>query len=74
MIHPAGKEWFLFAGNIEKEDNFSAMDETEREKYYQALFTRFCQSIAIESRRNLKLQRNMLPLRFRKDMVEFVEK
>ncbi len=42
-----------------------------KEIKYQALFKHFCNEIAIESRRNPKLQLNMLPLRFREYMVEF---
>ena len=38
---------------------------------YQKLFQRFCESIAIEARVNPKLQRSMLPLRFRDNMTEF---
>ena len=43
----------------------------EAEAAYQELFKRFCDSIAIESRINPKLQMNMLPLRFRPNMTEF---
>lgn len=40
---------------------------------YRTLFKRFCQSIAIEKRRNPKLQQNMLPLHFREYMTEFMQ-
>ncbi len=76
VVHPAGKEWFLMTGNEEdidhREENIWEL--SEEEKYYQELFLHFCHYISIESRRNLKLQRNMLPLRFRPYMVEFVKK
>ena len=50
------------------EDTFSI---AQAEAEYQELFKHFCKSLAVESRKNPKLQMNMLPLRFRKYMVEF---
>ena len=44
---------------------------SQKEDEYQQLFKQFCDSIAIESRKNDKLQMNMLPLRFRPYMTEF---
>ena len=38
---------------------------------YEELWWNFCQSIAIESRMNRKLQQHFVPLKFRKNMVEF---
>lgn len=74
-IHPAGKEWFLVDG---KKDELIAENKelqmSAAEKYYQELFRHFCHSISIESRKNFKLQQNMLPLRFRPYMVEFTNK
>lgn len=68
-IHPAGKQWYLFyAGEQESEPAFRISEE---EQEYQELFRYFCHKIAIEERKNLKLQRNMLPLRFRRNMTEF---
>lgn len=68
-IHPAGKQWYLFyAGEQETE---SAFRISEEEQEYQELFRYFCHKIAIEERKNLKLQQNMLPLRFRRNMTEF---
>lgn len=69
-VHPAGKEWFLLqGGEQDAQRGFSAGEE-----YYSELFREFCHSISIDERRNLKLQRNMLPLRFRPYMTEFSEK
>ena len=69
-IHPAGKEWYLMQNNevsVKKEElNFS-----DGEVEYRELFQHFCHMIAIKERRNLELQRNMLPLRFREYMIEF---
>ena len=38
---------------------------------YQELFRLFYHTIAIQERKNDKLQKGMLPLRFREYMVEF---
>ena len=69
-IHPAGKSWFLMQGEEqEKKQQLSA-----KEEYYKELFRQVCHSISIDERKNLNLQRNMLPLRFRPYMTEFSEK
>lgn len=74
-IHPAQKDWFLMSGQhtpLRVEEG--ALAPTAEEEHYQELFRHFCHTISIEDRKNLKLQQNMLPLRFRNYMVEFVEK
>ncbi|MCM1540698.1 MAG: TIGR03915 family putative DNA repair protein [Blautia sp.] len=68
-IHPAGKQWYLFYGGGKEDDPAFRISAQERE--YQELFQYFCHKIAIEERKNLKLQQNMLPLKFRKNMTEF---
>lgn len=67
-IQPVGRMWYLLCGDdgVKPQLNLS-----EEEKKYQALFRHFCETIAIRERRNLQLQRNMLPLRFREYMIEF---
>ncbi len=69
-LHPAGREWSVLqeCENPEQAEQFAL---SEAEYAYQELFRYFCKKIAIEDRRNLDLQRNMLPLRFREYMVEF---
>ncbi|MCM1046216.1 MAG: TIGR03915 family putative DNA repair protein [Candidatus Gastranaerophilales bacterium] len=65
-----GRTWYL----IQCEDDFAEADrvrQSEREQAYQELFTYFCHKIAIRERRNLELQKNLLPLRFREYMTEF---
>ena len=62
-IHPAGKEWYLFCGEAEQ---FKEFGFSEGEEKYSELFTHFFHSIAIKERKNLGLQRNMLPIRYRK--------
>lgn len=66
-LHPAGRQWVL--GSADKED--IRLEYSDKEQYYSELFRGFVQSIAIKERKNLALQRNMLPLRFREYMVEF---
>ena len=73
-IHPACKEWFLMSGKVVEDEENGRVEVSAAEEYYQELFQSFCHSISIESRRNLKLQQNMLPLRFRPYMVEFQKK
>lgn len=69
-IHPAGREWYLFRG---EEANVPAeLELSAQERDYQELFRQFCHTIAIKERKNQKLQRGMLPLRFREYMVEFL--
>lgn len=49
------------------------MEESADERRMQALFRHFCCQISIEERENPRLQRQMLPLRFREFMTEFNE-
>lgn len=70
-VHPAGKAWYLVSG---VEPLPERLQLSEQEAQYQELFTMFCQTIAIKERKNLKLQQQMLPLRFQEYMVEFVKK
>lgn len=68
-VHPKGKQWYLVRGELPftKGQEIYSAKETE----YQMLYRHFCQTIAITERKNPGLQRNMLPLRFRKYMTEF---
>ncbi len=67
-LHPRFKQWYLVTNN---EFDESTLVFSEEEQAYQELFTEFCNTIAIEARVNLKLQRQMAPLRYRPYMVEF---
>lgn len=71
-VHPAGKPWYLLRTEEEREP-LEVQDSAE-EMQYSELFQHFCRRISIEERRNLKLQQNMLPLRFREYMTEFQKK
>lgn len=72
VIHPASGEWFLTENMALDEELIGRYGEKEKE--YQELFTFFCHKISIKERKNLKLQRNMLPLRYQEYMVEFSKK
>jgi probable DNA metabolism protein len=69
-VHPARKDWYLL-----QDEEIRLQPETlqysEEEMQYRELFRHFCHKIAIKERKNLELQRNMLPLRFREYMIEF---
>ena len=67
--HPAGQDWFL----VKEEGEEKRFLFSEEESYYSELFRQFCHSISIEERKNMVLQRNMLPLRFRTHMTEFTK-
>lgn len=71
-VHPADKDWYLVSGwEAPMEEMLSLSD---KEEAYEELFTMFCRVIAIKERKNLKLQQQMLPLRFQEYMVEFSKK
>ena len=53
-------------GRIVTEEMYS-----EEERKIQSLFRIFHEAIAIEERNNLKLQKQLLSLRFRENMIEF---
>ncbi|MBQ6887947.1 MAG: TIGR03915 family putative DNA repair protein [Lachnospiraceae bacterium] len=72
VIHPAGKECIVLTGD--EFNDLSLPNHSEEEEYFQSLFWEFCHTIAIKERKNLKLQQNMLPLRFQEYMVEFSKK
>ena len=69
-IHPSRHQWYLLRG---EEAATPVPKLSEEERQYQDLFRHFCRTIAIRERRNLELQKSMLPLRFREYMIEFHE-
>lgn len=68
ILHPAFSEWVVVTGDYLNE---SSIEYSESEIMYSSLFKEFCSSIAIKERRNISLQKHMLPLRFQKYMKEF---
>lgn len=71
-IHEKEKQWYIVQG--EELDTQALGNISEAEAYYQNLFWHFCHSISIDSRKNINLQRQMLPLRFRDHMPEFSQR
>ena len=72
-LHPARREerqWYL--ASVEQIDE-AVWDRmlSDGEREMAALFRHFCKNIAIKERKNLKLQQNLLPLRFQEYMTEF---
>lgn len=69
LIHNKCQNYYVM-NNIEyKEYNNSVMSDSE--KKMEDLWRTFFETITIESRKNKNLQRNNLPLHFRKYMTEF---
>lgn len=68
-VHPAGEEWFL--ASAQEDFTQEELVRSEREAGYQELFRLFHKTIGIKERENAKLQRQMLPLRYRSGMPEF---
>lgn len=68
IVHESGKECVFH-----KEEGKEVTEEmySEEEGKVQSLFRIFHEAIAIEERNNLKLQKQLLPLRFRENMIEF---
>lgn len=70
-LHPARGDWYLVYG--EEREAGGSPCFSEGEKRYSELFTHFFHTIAIKERRNDRLQTNMLPLRYRRYMTEFLQ-
>ncbi len=69
LIHPRKTQWFILehaSSKMEEEPQYS-----DAEERIQELFCHFCHKIAIKERENPLLQQQMLPLRFREEMIEF---
>ncbi|WP_170123007.1 TIGR03915 family putative DNA repair protein [Lachnotalea glycerini] len=69
VIHEKGEQW----GVIKSEKlNFEMLKQmSDSEKLFEAWWKGFCESISIKERKNIKLQKQNLPLRFQENMVEF---
>lgn len=67
LVHQVGEEYFLFKG----QKNTSLPEYAKEEEEIQQLFRCFIQAVSIKERENRRLQQQMLPLRFRKNMVDF---
>lgn len=69
VIHQGGIGWGTIKSDSLNMDMMNQLSNSELE--FEQLWKGFCKSISIKERENLKLQRQNLPLRFQKDMVEF---
>ena len=68
LIHGAKKEWFTVSGELVQTDGLLTFSQDEMT--IQELFCHFVNKISIKERENLALQQQMLPLRFRSNMIE----
>lgn len=68
LIHGTDKPWYIVSGELLRMEQLP--DVSEDELRIQELFKHFCHRIAIKERENPALQQQMLPLRFRSNMVE----
>ena len=72
LVHKARQAWGLVWG--ETLDNEAAEKVSEKELEYERLWSGFFESISIKERENPRCQQNHLPLRYRSDMTEFLQK
>ena len=70
MIHEKGKGC-SFIHAKDKDFDKLLLSYSEEEEVFQKLWKRYVDSIGIKARENIYLQKQMLPLRFRKYMKEF---
>lgn len=66
-IHPRNSQWVL-SKEVQIEEQLA---NSEKESGYEELWKIFFHTIGIEARENPKCQRNMLPIWYRKNMLEF---
>lgn len=71
-FHRAGYPFVVRQVTLEEMQQF--MQCSEREMEFQHFWQTFFETIAIAERENPKLQRNMMPLHYRKYMTEFKQK
>lgn len=70
-IHRAGRGWVLLEGMKIAEEAKAQLSMEEED--YRQMWKAFTQSVAIEARKNEKLQKQLLPLKFRDKMTEYKE-
>ena len=66
VVHQASRKWVLVSGEELAED--ITKDVSANQEKFERLWKGFCKSISIVERENLLLQRQNLPLRYRKHM------
>ena len=70
-IHRAGKGWMILEDMKIAEEVKAQLSMEEDD--YRAMWKAFTKSIAIEARKNEGLQKQLLPIKFRDKMTEFIE-
>lgn len=73
-LHPKQKNWYIVSEADDFAFNPADHAFSDDEAVYSQLFAMFYETIAIEDRKNPKLHRNKLPLRYREYMPEFSRK
>ena len=68
-LHEAGKKWILVSDVPVDEELLKDVSEAERE--IQRLWKQFFHDISVKERESDIMQKRMLPLKYRKNMVEF---
>ena len=68
-LHEAGKKWILVSDVPVDEELLKDVSEAERE--IQRLWKQFFHDISVKERESDIRQKRMLPLKYRKNMVEF---
>lgn len=66
-VHECGHNFMIVSNKIDEE----LLSESDGERELTDLWKNYFKSIAIEARKNEKCQRNMIPYRFRDNVVEF---
>lgn len=69
IVHQRGSEWGYIRTDTIDLSRFEQY--SEKEEKFTSLWKTFFDSVAIKERKNLKLQQNNLPKRFRNNMTEF---
>ena len=72
LLHEPHRHCTVYAGNVNMLERLQRERDTEED--FEKLFQGFCTHISIEERKNMHLQQQNLPLRFRIHMVEFDKK
>lgn len=71
LVHEAYKQWALVTGEELNREAIGKISEDEAQ--FAVLWKGFCRSVAIMERKNLRLQQQFLPMKFRAFMTEMSE-
>lgn len=73
VLYEKRKGYFLMEVKKEAFEQIEKSMQSDNEKEIEQLWKKFVSAISIKERKNIKLQQNMMPKKFRKYMVEFKE-